>query len=73
MHAGIAQATQFLDQQFLDLVGGLQWTRLMVGEVEDALDSCHHFGMLTELLQELHFGLADLDRTDVFLLHPHCN
>jgi hypothetical protein len=32
MHAGFTQAAQFLDQQSLDLVGGLQATRLIVGD-----------------------------------------
>ena len=71
VHAGIAQETHFLNQQFLDLIGRLQWTRLAIGDVQDALDSFPHLGVSTELLDELDFGLAKLFLTGVFLIHPH--
>jgi hypothetical protein len=73
MHAGVAQAAHFLDQQFLDLVSALQGALGVVSDVEDALDSFPHLGMLTQSIKKLRLRLAYRYRTDILALHPHCN
>ena len=71
-HGGVSQPAHFFDQQFLELVGGLQRTLRTVGEFQNPLNPLHHLGLLTQPLNHTDFFLAQFARRSFFVFHPNC-
>jgi hypothetical protein len=67
----VAQPAHLLDEQLLDLIGGLQRALGIAYDLQDALDPNHHLRMLTELLDQLDFLWSELAPVCNFLFHPH--
>jgi len=72
-HRRIAQLTYLLDQRLFHLIGLLQSTLFVTGDLHNGLDAGHQFGTLAELFNQSEFLLTQLRRgRALFLLHPHC-